>query len=226
MNIKHIFFDLDHTLWDFDKNSKLTFNQIFQEQNINIPINDFLNVYMPINLNYWRLYREDKVSKSDLRYKRLKETFDELNYTISNDLINKISEDYILYLPNHNHLFDGTIEVLEYLKEKYTLHIITNGFEEVQNLKMQKSRILKYFKEIITSESVGVKKPNPKIFDFALKKANALAEDSVMIGDSYEADVIGALNVGMLAIHFINEKSNKESGVIAIKKLLELKKYL
>lgn len=225
MNIKHIFFDLDHTLWDFDKNSKLTFNQIFQEQNINIPIDDFLNVYMPINLNYWRLYREDKVSKSDLRYKRLKQTFDELNYKISNDLIHKISEDYILYLPNYNHLFDGTIEVLKYLKEKYTLHIITNGFEEVQNLKMQKSGILKYFKEIITSESVGVKKPSPKVFEHALNKANALAEDSVMIGDSYEADVMGALNVGMLAVHFINEKSNKESGVICISDLLTLKKY-
>ncbi len=225
MNIKHIFFDLDHTLWNFDKNSELTFKQIFKEQNIQLNVEDFLEVYMPINLNYWRLYREDKISKSDLRYSRLKDSFDAVNYNITDELINKISEGYISYLPNHNHLFDGDIEVLEYLKEKYELHIITNGFEEVQNLKMQKSGILKYFKEIITSESVGVKKPNPKVFEFALSKANTIAGDSIMIGDSYEADVMGALNVGMLAIHFTND-NNKNSGVLSTNHLLELKNYL
>ncbi len=225
MNIKHVFFDLDHTLWDFDRNSELTFNQIFKEQNIPLNIKDFLEVYMPINLNYWRLYREDKISKPDLRYSRLKDSFDALKYTVSDSLIKKISEDYITYLPNHNHLFDGTIEVLEYLKEKYTLHIITNGFEEVQNLKIQQSGIAKYFKEIITSESVGVKKPNPKVFEFALKKANAIPQDSIMIGDSYEADIKGALNFGMIAIYFTQNK-NKESGVLTINTLLELKKYL
>ena len=170
MNIKHIFFDLDHTLWDFDKNSALTFQQIFEEQNIQIEISDFLLIYMPINLKYWRLYREDKVSKTNLRYGRLKDTFDAMNYQISDNLIIKMSEDYIKYLPNYNHLFEDTIEVLEYLSKKYQLHIITNGFEEVQNLKMQKSGILKYFKEIITSESVGVKKPNAKVFEFAISK--------------------------------------------------------
>lgn len=225
MNIKHVFFDLDHTLWDFDRNSELTFNQIFKEQNILLNIKDFLEVYMPINLNYWRLYREDKISKSDLRYSRLKDSFDALKYTISDGLINKISEDYITYLPNHNNLFEGTIEVLEYLNEKYILHIITNGFEEVQNLKLQKSGIAKYFNEIITSESVGVKKPNPKIFEFAINKVNTISEDSIMIGDSYEADVMGALNFGMLAIHFTCNK-NKESGVLSVNNLLELKNYL
>ncbi|MBA6155599.1 noncanonical pyrimidine nucleotidase, YjjG family [Tenacibaculum sp. S7007] len=225
MNIKHIFFDLDHTLWDFDRNSELTFSQIFKEQNIQLKIKDFLEVYMPINLNYWRLYREDKIPKSDLRYNRLKDSFESLNYTISDDLINKISEDYITYLPSHNYLFEGTIEILEYLSKKYKLNIITNGFEEVQNLKLQKSGIAKYFKEIITSESVSVKKPNPKIFEFALKKANAIPQNSIMIGDSYEADIKGALNFGMIAIYFTHNK-NKESGVLSVNNLLELKNYL
>lgn len=108
MDIKHIFFDLDHTLWDFDKNSKLTFQQIFIEQNIQINIDVFLEKYMPINFNYWKLYREDKISKEALRYGRLKDSFDQLNYTVSDKLINLISEDYIKYLPNNNHLFDGT----------------------------------------------------------------------------------------------------------------------
>ena len=225
MNIKHIFFDLDHTLWDFDKNSQLTFQQIFKEQNIQLKVVDFLEVYMPINLDYWRLYREDKISKEYLRFNRLKDSFTAVNYNISDDLINIISKDYIAYLPSHNHLFEGTIEILEYLHKKYELHIITNGFEEVQNLKLQKSGIIKYFKEIITSESIGVKKPNPKIFEHALKKVNTVAHNSVMIGDSYEADVLGALKSNMLAIHFTNN-IKQESGILCIDKLMKLKNYL
>ena len=225
MNIEHIFFDLDHTLWDFDKNSKLTFQQIFEEQEIQLEITEFLEVYMPINLEYWRLYREDKITKSALRYSRLKDAFDVMNCKISDTLIHTISEDYINYLPNHNHLFEGTIEILEYLKQKYELHIITNGFEEVQSLKMQKSGIAKYFKEVITSESVGVKKPNPKVFEFALMRAKTTPQNSLMIGDSYEADVMGALNSGMLAIHFTDDTNTKQ-GILSVESLLALKKYL
>ncbi|CAM1346410.1 YjjG family noncanonical pyrimidine nucleotidase [Tenacibaculum crassostreae] len=224
MEIKHIFFDLDHTLWDFDRNSKLTFQQIFKEQNISIAIDGFLEVYIPINLKYWRLYREDKIEKPALRYHRLKETFDALDYKVSDELIDLISEDYIRYLPNHNYLFSNTVEVLEYLKNKYELHIITNGFEEVQNLKLEKSGINKFFKQIITSECVGVKKPNPKVFEFALEKAEAKPYESIMIGDSYEADVMGALNSGMMAIHFSEE--TKKNGVQRVSSLIELKKYL
>ncbi|WP_440069621.1 YjjG family noncanonical pyrimidine nucleotidase [Tenacibaculum discolor] len=224
MEIKHLFFDLDHTLWDFDRNSKLTFQQIFEEQKINIPIHDFLEAYIPVNLRYWKLYREDKVEKSALRYHRLKETFDSLEYTVSDKLINLISEDYIRYLPNFNYLFDDAIEVLQYLEKKYHLHIITNGFEEVQNLKLEKSGIHTFFREIITSECVGVKKPNPKVFEFALGKAGAKAHQSVMIGDSYEADVMGAINSGMRAIHFSQENKGAEGQRVTT--LVELKKYL
>ncbi|MGQ3676836.1 YjjG family noncanonical pyrimidine nucleotidase [Tenacibaculum discolor] len=224
MEIKHLFFDLDHTLWDFDRNSKLTFQQIFEEQKINIPIHDFLEAYIPVNLRYWKLYREDKVEKSALRYHRLKETFDSLEYKVSDNLINLISEDYIRYLPNFNYLFDDAIEVLQYLEKKYHLHIITNGFEEVQNLKLEKSGIHTFFREIITSECVGVKKPNPKVFEFALGKAGAKAHQSVMIGDSYEADVMGAINSGMRAIHFSQENKGTEGQRVTT--LVELKKYL
>jgi putative hydrolase of the HAD superfamily len=224
IEIKHLFFDLDHTLWDFDRNSKLTFQRIFEEQQITIPIDEFLEAYIPVNLKYWRLYREDKIEKTSLRYHRLKETFDSLKYTASDDLINLISEDYIRYLPYFNYLFDDAIEVLQYLENKYHLHIITNGFEEVQNLKLEKSGIHKFFKQIITSECVGVKKPNPKVFEFALNKAGAKAHQSVMIGDSYEADVMGAINSGMKAIHFSQEDKNNE--VQRITTLVELKKYL
>lgn len=225
MDIKHVFFDLDHTLWDFDRNSKSTFQQIFKEQNIKLEIHNFLDVYMPINFEYWKLFREEKISKADLRFNRLKDVFNNLNYNISDALIIRVSENYIKYLPNYNQLFEGTIEVLEYLDKKYELHIITNGFEGVQHLKMQKSGIDKYFKGVVTSDSVGVKKPNPKIFEHALMKANAVAENSIMIGDSYEADILGALDIGMLAIHFTGGVKPK-SGVLSIKSLIELKEHL
>lgn len=221
-----MFFDLDHTLWDFEKNSQLTFQQIFEEQNIRIQLNDFLQIYSPINFKYWKLYREEKIDKPNLRYYRLKDTFDALSYKISDNLIDQIAIDYIAYLPNYNHLIEGTIDLLNYLATKYHLHIITNGFEEVQTLKMKKSGILNYFQEIITSESVGVKKPNPKVFEHALQKANALSEESIMIGDSLEADVFGALDCNINAIYCNFDKNKDEENIVSVSHLLEIKQYI
>ncbi|MCH3880851.1 YjjG family noncanonical pyrimidine nucleotidase [Tenacibaculum aquimarinum] len=227
MNIKHVFFDLDHTLWDFDKNSELTFQEVFQELEISIKVNDFLEVYMPINLNYWRLFREEKVSKSKLRYGRLKDSFNALEFTISDGKINKIADLYIEYLPNYNYLLEGTLDLLDYLKSKYKMHIITNGFDEVQHLKIKKSGLNSYFDKIITSESVGVKKPNPKIFEFALNQANTIPQESIMIGDSYDADVIGALEFGMMAIHCnFKAAENKIGGILSVNSLKQIKDYL
>ena len=200
--IKHVFFDLDHTLWDFDKNSGLTFEKIFNLNQIDVKLEDFLPVYEPINLNYWKLYREEKVTKSALRYGRLKEAFDGVGVMVEDDMIHHLSESYIDYLPSFNHLFDGTFEILDYLKDKYELHIITNGFEEAQEKKMTTSNIKHYFKTVTNSEMVGVKKPNPKIFNFALDLAKASPIESIMIGDSLEADIEGAHNIGMDTIHF------------------------
>lgn len=224
--ITDIFFDLDHTLWDFDKNSGLTFKKIFKEQDIEIDIDKFLEVYEPINLEYWRLYRDEKIGKVELRYKRLKTTFDKLNFKISDELINKISEDYITYLPMFNHLLDGAKDLLDYLKDKYNLHIITNGFEEVQKIKLEKSQINDYFNVVVTSESVGVKKPNPKVFEYALKEANVSANKSIMIGDSLEADVLGALAVGISPIHLFKDIRSVDERVISVQALSEIKQYL
>ncbi len=227
MNIQHIFFDLDHTLWDFEKNSGLTFKKVFKDFKIDVVPNEFLKVYKPINKKYWKLYREEKVSKSDLRYYRLKEAFDMLKHSITDESIDMIAIKYIEYLPNFNHIFTGTIELLEYLKEKYQLHIITNGFEEIQTLKLQKSGLFDYFDQIITSESVGVKKPNPKIFHHALKVSNARKENSIMIGDNLEADIRGAMNVGLQTIHcnFENELFDTKN-IVSVASLLEIKQYL
>lgn len=176
-NISHIFFDLDHTLWDFDKNSGLTFDKIFQINDIDVNLKKFLEIYEPINLNYWKLYREEKIDKESLRYKRLSDTFNILNIEVKSRVINKLSEDYIEHLCTFNHLFDGTIEILEYLMPKYQLHIITNGFKEVQQGKLNNSNIQHYFKTVTNSEMAGVKKPNPKIFNHALLLAKANIEN-------------------------------------------------
>ena len=227
MNIEHVFFDLDHTLWDFERNSALAFKKILTESNIKVEFEEFMTAYIPINANYWKLYREEKVSKEDLRYSRLKETFDAVNFTIDDEKINFLSEEYIYQLPNFNHLFEGTFEILEYLKEKYQLHIITNGFEEVQTLKMDKSGISGFFNEVITSESVGVKKPNPRVFEYALEKTNARAEKSMMIGDNIEADIQGALDIGIHALHYNSENINSiPKNITSINHLLEIKRYL
>ena len=225
--IEHVFFDLDHTLWDFEKNSDLAFQKVFDKQEISIKLDDFLKVYKPINLEYWRLYREEKVTKSELRYQRLKKTFDTVNYLISDNLINIIAVEYIDFLPHFNYLFPNTFEILDYLKEKYQLHIITNGFEEIQSKKMESSKIIHYFDTIVTSESVGVKKPNPRVFQYALKVANANKENSIMIGDSIEADILGAINVGIRAIHCnFDNKEIDNNNFKSISSLLELKQYL
>ncbi|KGL59631.1 YjjG family noncanonical pyrimidine nucleotidase [Polaribacter sp. Hel1_33_49] len=227
MEIQHVFFDLDHTLWDFEKNSDLAFKKVFDKQNITIDLNSFLEVYKPLNLQYWKMYREEKVTKEELRYKRLKSTFDAVNYRISDNLIDVIAIEYINFLPDFNHLFEHTFEILDYLKGKYQLHIITNGFEEIQTKKMETSKILHYFDIIVTSESVGVKKPNPKVFNFALEKANAINSASIMIGDSIEADVEGALSVGMKAIHANFEKGKVNNvNFNSITSLLDIKEYL
>lgn len=226
MKIKHVFFDLDHTLWDFETNSSKTFEKIFKIHKLNLSLTSFLKIYKNINLEYWRLYRNNHITKEALRYGRLKDTFDELKLDVNNELINRLSIDYIKYLSTFNHLFDGAIEILDYLKPKYNLHIITNGFSEVQYKKMKNSKIEVYFDKVITSESVGVKKPNPKIFEYALSQANTTECESIMIGDSWEADIMGAKNVGIIPIFCNFENERVDESIWAINNLLELKKYL
>src|SRR5690554_6999139 len=129
-NIRHIFFDLDHTLWDFDKNSGLAFGTVFRKNRILVELEKFLAAYTPVNENYWKLYQENKVTQEDLRYGRLKESFGQLGIEITDQEIDLIADDYVHHLPQYNHLLEGTQEMLDYLKPKYDLHIITNGFKE------------------------------------------------------------------------------------------------
>ena len=225
-HIKDVFFDLDHTLWDFDKNSELTFATIFNRNHPTIATKEFIEKYVPINQACWALYQYDKITHQELRYNRLKHSFDALNYSILDEEIDAIAEDYIRFLPENNHLFDGTIELLDYLKPKYNLHMITNGFAEVQFKKINNSKIGSYFQTVTNSEMAGVKKPNPIIFEYALDLAKAKKENSIMIGDSLDADVLGAIDAGLDAIYFNESKMLVEDHIKQINHLLELKKYL
>ncbi|WP_417939573.1 YjjG family noncanonical pyrimidine nucleotidase [Flavobacterium sp. RS13.1] len=225
-NITDVFFDLDHTLWDFDRNSQLAFERIFDCKFPEINCQDFIQKYIPVNQACWKLYQNDKITHQELRYNRLKHSFDALGFIISDEDINQIANDYIEFLTDNNHLFKGAIEILEYLKPKYKLHIITNGFAGVQDKKINNAAISGYFNTITNSEMAGVKKPNSIIFDYAVNLAKASKENCIMIGDCLDADVNGALNAGLDAIFFNDKKVAAPENIKQINNLLELKKYL
>ena len=222
-SVTDIFFDLDHTLWDFEKNSGLAFNEIFIELNFPFSLDVFLKLYNPINHAQWKLYRENKITQEDLRFNRLNKTFEKLNYSASIGLIDKISEQYITYLSTFPHLFEGAIELLEALKSRFRLHVITNGFDKVQQFKIENSGIKSFFEFVFTAEKVGFKKPHPEIFIQSLKTVNTTAEASIMIGDSFEADILGALNQGMQAIHFNSHNEEVHTKCPIVYSLAELK---
>ena len=225
-NITDIFFDLDHTLWDFDRNSEMAFDRIFKSKYPEIKCQDFIEKYIPLNQACWKLYQHDKITHQELRYNRLKFSFDALNIIISDEDIDQIANDYIEFLTDNNHLFEGTIEILDYLKSKYKLHIITNGFANVQEKKINNAALGSYFSTITNSELAGVKKPNSIIFDYAINSAKASKENCIMIGDCLDADVNGALNAGLDAIFFNDKKIESPQNIKQINHLLELKKYL
>ena len=217
-----IFFDLDHTLWDFEKNSALTFDFIFKELNLSIDLKDFLNHYDPINHYYWKLYRENKISQEELRFNRLAKTFETLKFDIAHAQINQIAALYIEKLSTFTHVFEGAHELLQNLSKDYRLHIITNGFESVQHYKLANSGLQPYFEFTFTAEKVGFKKPHPKIFETAIQETQARVEHSLMVGDSLEADIEGALQCGMHAVHFNSHNESEHDKCPIVYSLNEL----
>ena len=224
-DLTDIFFDLDHTLWDFEKNSMLTFEKIFREKALSIDLKQFISYYNPINHAYWKKYRENRISQEELRYNRLADTFNQIKFKTTNNQINLISEAYNTYLSSFSHLFEGTITLLEKLKSKYNLHIITNGFEQVQHFKIKNAGLESYFDFIFTAEQVGFKKPHPQIFIHALNQTKANPKKSLMIGDSLEADILGALAQGMHAIHFNSHGEECHEKCLIVNSLNELNNF-
>ncbi len=224
--VTDVFFDLDHTLWDFNRNSGLTFRKILDENGVDVCLEDFLGAYAPINLEFWKYYRENRIGKSELRYQRLKKTFDSIGFRIADETINLLAQQYIEHLSSFNHLLPGATEILDYLRPGYRMHIITNGFEDVQYRKLRNAGIDNYFEHVINSEMAGVKKPDPHIFILALQKAGVSAGKALMIGDSIEADILGAQAVGLHTLHFNPNKEPLHDFCTAISTLGEIKRYL
>jgi putative hydrolase of the HAD superfamily len=223
---KHIFFDLDRTLWDFDKSATQIFDEIFVKYNLlelGVPsVDSFKNTYKKHNDVLWSMYRDGKIIKEILSVKRWFLTLEEFNI-LNGDIAAKISADYITLSPLKVNLFPYTHEILNYLKPNYHLHLITNGFEEVQTVKLCSGDLRKYFDEVITSEMAGHKKPDARIFRFALNKTGAKFDESIMIGDDLRIDILGAKTVGIdqVYVNYEAEKHN-ESITFEIDNLKEL----
>jgi putative hydrolase of the HAD superfamily len=202
---KHIFIDLDKTIWDFESNSRDTFREIFNKHDLRSQgishLHKFTEVYLKINDLLWGLYRENKIKKEVLNIKRFELTLQE--FGIDNLILaTQLAEDYITLSPLKTILFPGSREALNYLMTRYSLHIITNGFEEVQQKKLDMCKLRKYFSTITTSEEAGVKKPETGIFELALEKAGAKAGESLMIGDDLLVDMAGARSTGIDTLFF------------------------
>ena len=223
--ITDVFFDLDHTIYDFEKNSELAFSKVFEEMDLK-GTTYFMEKFKPINDFYWDKLAKNEITHDFLRVARLKDTFDAIDLKKSNDKITMIADDFINYLPNYNHVFEGAYETLDYLKTKYRLHIITNGPDKVQELKLKNSQLDQYFISVTNSEISGVKKPHPAIFNYALNVAEVQPAKSLMIGDNLDADIFGALNVGMEVIWFNEFSEEKRTDFTTINKLIELTEIL
>ena len=201
----HIFFDLDHTIWDFDKNAEETLHELYgtyKLKDIGLHSADlFIETYTRHNHRLWAEYHLGRISKDELREARFKSTFIELG--VPPDMMpNDFEDEYVKLGPTKTNLFPHAHETLAYLQSKYTLHLISNGFKESTEIKVAGTNLSPYFQNIIISEVVGVNKPDPLIFQHAIDLAGTTKEESLMIGDSIEADIRGALAFGMDAIYF------------------------
>jgi len=226
---RHIFFDLDETLWDFKRNSMETLHELsikYQFNERGIEGGKFFERYHHHNNRYWDLYRKGKISREELRIIRWQTTLSEFDIDDSTFARN-LSENYLQLLPNKKNLYEEALDLLIYLKPKYSLHIITNGFEEVQLRKIEMSGIASYFTHVITSERAGSQKPKREIFLYAFSLTSATVNNSIFIGDSIEADINGAKAIGMDYVLFNPEKiSHKEEIEQEICRLSELRQWL
>lgn len=214
---RHLFFDLDHTLWDFEANARSTLAELLEEMGLaDRGVNDFdlfHRNYLTHNDRLWEKYRNGQIRQEELRVKRMALSL--LDFKIADDLLAKeLSTRFLEQLPMRNILFPYTIEILNYLSQKgYILHLITNGFEITQHNKLKYSGLSPYFTEVITSEGSNSLKPHKEIFEFALQKTGAGLKESIMIGDMIDVDILGAFNAGMDQVH-VNHLSKEAVPII------------
>jgi putative hydrolase of the HAD superfamily len=230
MKYRHLFFDLDHTLWDFETNSKSTLKELYRTLRLDERgIDDFdlfHKNYLRHNEHLWGQYRNGNIRQEELRIKRMRLAL--LDFKISDEeLARQMSILFLDLLPTQNNLFPGTKEILQYLtRNNYHLHLITNGFEQTQHRKLHHSGLDIFFDKVITSEASGNLKPQKEIFEFALQKTSATLRESIMIGDSIEVDIQGAINAGMDQVfvnhHQIETKVQPTYEVSCLKELEEI----
>ena len=231
MKIQHIFFDLDNTLWDHRRNAYLTLKDIFNRQKVsdkyNLNFEDFHREYFTINERLWEQIRDGEIDKEYLRKHRFYDSF--LFFGIDDFELAQLFEDNFLdEILNYNDLVEGALELLEYLSRKnYQLHILSNGFKEVTARKCELSGIKNYFKTITSADEINVRKPHREVYEYALNKAGAKKEETMMIGDDWIADVEGGKYFGLKVVFFDVFNDNYQAeGVEVIKKLAELKNLL
>lgn len=225
---QHIFFDLDNTLWDFNANSRETLYELYEQFELSritaVESGHFVDRYLYHNERFWDLYRQNRITKARLRKVRFEVTLDEIGIT-DKELVIQIREAYMSRCPLKTKLIEGTIEVLDTLRDHYKLHILSNGFQDAQITKLTQSGILSYFSEIVTSERASAKKPHKGIFEFALRAVGAQASQCLMIGDSLEIDVVGAVDNGWGAIHYNPSRmEHTHHSVVELKELIGLLK--
>jgi putative hydrolase of the HAD superfamily len=223
---RHIFFDLDRTLWDFDNNSRETITELFFRYHLDASIDnpdDFVDTYHEVNLQLWDLYRKGKMTKDVLRIKRFIISFE--RFGIRDDaMAARFGDEYLEISPRKTILIPHTREILEYLSGRYALHIITNGFLTTQQVKMENCGLDGYFRSLTTSEEVGHNKPRPEIFQRALTSVNARKDESIMVGDDLEVDILGARKFGMDQVFFNRDGVlHNEAVTHEIRSLEELK---
>ncbi len=210
--LKHIFFDLDDTIWDFEKNSERILSELFEEKDLKNKLqNDFytyFTAYKKKNGELWQLYNSKKITKDELRKRRFHETFLQFGYD-DFDLSWFISESYLQRSPYGKELKKGAIELLETLQKNYKLHLITNGFKEIQHIKLKQCDLGKYFDLIIISEEIGHNKPNIEIFRAAETQGKTTQKECLMIGDNFDTDIQGAKNAGWQTIWYNPQKSKR-----------------
>ena len=227
---QHLFFDLDHTLWDYDRNVRESLSELFQIytlQDVGIPSFDqFFTSFHAVNYQLWDDYNLGKIDKNGLRSQRFPRIFSHAGGD-ANAIPTPFEEDFMHRTSSKPHLFPYSKEILDYLKQRYRVHIITNGFDESQAKKMRSSGITDYFELVVTSETTGFKKPDPRIFYHALEQLNAEASTCLMIGDNPNSDILGAQRAAIDQVYFNPE--GKTSPILAtyeIRHLQELEQLL
>ncbi len=226
---RHIFFDLDRTLYDFDRNNRETIYQLYQDFKLEeLGVSDFdafHKTYKSINLPLWERYKKQEITKEYLNVARFSDTLKA--FGINHGLAQKFASEYIRLSPMQVHLLPGAIELLEYLFPKYPLHIITNGFDEIQFLKISRCGLEKFFQHIIVSEDAGAQKPDSRIFDFAFIKTGARPEESLLVGDDPQSDILGAQQAGMDQVWLAQSgETSPYAPTYQISNLLELKQII